>query len=92
MIAINDRLTRLAAQPSSACATADGVVQLDGSTFSAIGVIVSNNVLNSVVTDPTSITSCESAAVENFGADSATYLLPVGGHSISATIDPVRLM
>ncbi|CFS42977.1 Uncharacterised protein [Mycobacterium tuberculosis] len=46
--------------PSSACATADSVAFSSiGSTFSAIEVIVSNNVLNSVVTDPTSITSCE---------------------------------
>jgi hypothetical protein len=65
--------------PSSACAAAVSVVlSLTGSTFSATDTMVSNSVLNSVVTRDTSITSLLEirCGVGFFGARNATYLLP----------------
>src|ERR1700694_1275933 len=65
--------------PSRACAVAVKVwFSLTGSTFSATEVTVSNNVLNSVLTADTSITS---EAGMRFGtgwggAENDTYLLP----------------
>src|SRR5258705_13816071 len=69
----------LAPSPDTASAAADSVAfSLTGSTFSAIEVIVSNNVLNSVVTDVASITA--SAVIDcgagSFGDVNDTYLLP----------------
>ncbi len=67
-----------------------------GSTFSAIEVIVSNNVLNSVVTDRTSITSCgEIRCCSGFsGAMSDTYLLPnrVAASILATTLTGISLM
>jgi hypothetical protein len=65
--------------PASASAVAESVAfSLTGSTCSAIDVTVSNGVLNSVVTDETSMTSVlEMGRVAGFSGDvNATYLLP----------------
>ena len=68
-----------APSPVSASAVAVSVwFSLTGSTFSAIEVTVSNSVLNSVVTDDTSITpSAEIRCAEGFSGElNDTYLLP----------------
>src|SRR5207245_547589 len=65
--------------PASACAAAPSVrFTLTGSTLSAIEVSVSNNVLNSVVTDVASITvdGVIDCVAGFFGEVNATYLLP----------------
>src|SRR5271166_3354754 len=68
-----------APNPSNACAVAVNVVlSLTGSTFSATDTIVSNSVLISVVTGPTSITSwlVMCCGTGFFGVVNDTYLLP----------------
>ena len=64
--------------PSSACAVAASVwFSLIGSTFSATDTTVSNNVLNSVVTVVTSITSRGDRCGDgSFGDEKEMYLLP----------------
>src|ERR1700757_4320856 len=69
----------LSPNPANACAAAASVkLTLTGSTFSAIEVMVSNNELNSVVTDRASITCCgvTRCGVGFFGDVNDTYLLP----------------
>src|SRR5882757_5715792 len=69
----------LVPNPSSACAVAVSVwFNFTGSTFSDIEVIVSNNVLISVVTEVTSITSPGEIRCGTgfFGDLNDTYLLP----------------
>ena len=69
----------LVPSPLSASAAADSVrFSLTGSTFSEIDVSVSNNVLNSVVTCDTSITSLLEmrCLVGSGGLRNDTYLLP----------------
>src|SRR5882757_2574243 len=87
----------LAPNPSSACAVAVNVwFNFTGSTFSDIEVIVSNNVLNSVVTEVTSITSpgeirCNTGS---FGDLNDTYLLPNTVVAVirASTLAGIRLM
>src|SRR5437899_3036793 len=87
----------LSPNPDNACAAAKSVrLTLTGSTFSAIEVSVSNNVLNSVVTDLVSITA---AGVIRSGAGflgevNDTYLLPktVVAVMLACTLAGISLM
>ena len=78
-VAVDDRLPEPLASPDSASAVAVSVwFSLTGSTFYAIEVTVSNSVLNSIVTDDTSITSPLEirCAAGSSGELNDTYLLP----------------
>ena len=87
----------LSPNPVNACAAAASVrFNLTGSTFSTIELSVSNNVLNSVVTDLASITCCGvmRCGVGFFGEVNDTYLLPntVVALILASTLAGISLM
>src|SRR5271166_4649851 len=87
----------LSPNPFNASAAAANVrFSLTGSTFSAIEVTVSNNELNSVVTDLASITCCGviRCGTGYFGDLNDTYLLPntVVPLMLASTLAGISLM